>query len=116
MSPKALKHFAAEIGEKLHKNQARLVPWDDVKEDSPRQLKISLIAAIPHKLKAFRLILDLSFHLRLKNGGVLVAVNNTTVKRAPKGAINQLRECLTRISHTFAEAGKDAKYSWPSGI
>ncbi len=26
MSPEALEHFAAEIGEKLHKNQARLVP------------------------------------------------------------------------------------------
>ncbi len=109
MSPEALEHFAVEIREKLHKNQARLVPWDDVKEDPSRQLKISPIAAIPHKSKAFQSILDLSFRLRLKNGGVLVAMNDTTVKRAPKGAIDQLGECLTRIIHAFAEAGDDAK-------
>jgi hypothetical protein len=53
--------------------------------------------------------LDLSFRLRLKNGGVLTAVNNTTIKSAPKGAINQLGECLSRIVHAFAETDEDAK-------
>jgi hypothetical protein len=86
-----------------------LVPWDEIKDDPPRQLKISPIAAIPHKSKAYRSILDLSFRLRLKNGGVLAAVNDTTVKSAPKGAIDQLGECLTRIIHAFAEADDDAK-------
>jgi len=76
-TPEALTHFAEEIKEKLRTHQARLVPWDDIKEDPPVQLKISPIAAIPHKSKAFRSILDLSFRLRLKNGGVLVAVNDT---------------------------------------
>ena len=36
-------------------------------------------------------------------------VNNTTVKSAPKGAIDQLGECLSRIVHAFAEASNDAK-------
>ncbi len=94
-SPEALKHFEEEIKEKLHKNQACLVVWDAIKDNPPAQLKISPIAAIPHKSKAFRSILDLSFRLRLKNGGVLAAVNDTTIKSAPKGAINQLGECLT---------------------
>jgi hypothetical protein len=62
-------------------------------------LKISPIAAIPHKSKAFRSILDLSFRLWLKNGGILAAVNDTTIKSAPKGAIDQIGECLTRIIH-----------------
>jgi hypothetical protein len=83
-TPEALTHFAEEIKEKLRTNQARLVPWDDIKDNPPAQLKISPIAAIPHKSKAFRSILDLSFRLRLKNGGVLAAVNDTTVKSAPK--------------------------------
>ena len=109
MSPDALEHFAAEVGEKLRTKQARLVPWDEIKDDPPRQLKISPIAAIPHKSKAYRSILDLSFRLRLKNGGVLAAVNDTTVKSAPKGAIDQLGECLTRIIHAFAETDDDAK-------
>jgi hypothetical protein len=108
-SPAALDHFANEIKEKVRTRQARLVPWDDIKDDPPQQLKISPIAAIPHKSKAFRSILDLSFRLRLKNGGVLAAVNDTTVKSAPKGAINQLGECLSRIIHAFAEADEEAK-------
>jgi hypothetical protein len=108
-TPEALTHFAEEIKEKLRTNQARLVPWDDIKDNPPAQLKISPITAIPHKSKAFRSILDLSFRLRLKNGGVLAAVNNTTVKSAPKGAIDQIGECLSRIVHAFAEASEDAK-------
>ncbi len=82
-TPEAIEHFTKEIKEKLRTNQARLVPWDDIKDNPPPQLKISPIAAIPHKSKAFRSILDLSFRLRLKNGGVLAAVNNTTVMGAP---------------------------------
>ncbi len=86
-----------------------MVAWNDIKDNPPPQLKVSPIAAIPHKSKAFRSILDLSFRLRLKNGGVLAAVNDTTVKTAPKGATDQLGECLTRVIHAFAEADNDAK-------
>ena len=80
--PEAIKHFAAEIKEKIRTKQARVVAWDDLKDDPPPQLKVSPIAAILHKSKAFRSILDLSFRLRLKNGGVLAAVNDTTIKTA----------------------------------
>ena len=90
--------------------------WDNIKNDPTQQLKISPIAAIPHKSKAFSSILDLSFRLRLKNGGVLAAVNNTTVKTAPKGAIDQIGECLSRIIHAFAEAERmTPKYLWQNG-
>ncbi len=109
MSPEAIEHFATEIQEKIRTKQARLVAWDDIKDNPPLQLKISPIAAIPHKSKAFRSIQDLSYRLRLKNGGILAAVNDTTIKSAPKGAIDQLGECLTRIIHAFAEASDDAK-------
>jgi hypothetical protein len=71
------------------------VVWDDIKGNPPRELKISLIVAIPHKLKAFCSILDLSFQLKLKNSGVLVSVNNTMEKTAPKGVINQIGDCLS---------------------
>ena len=67
------------------------------------------IAAIPHKSKAYRSILDLSFRLRLKNGGFRDAVNDTTVKTAPGGAIDQIGECLSRIIHAFTAAEEDAK-------
>ena len=108
-TPEALTHFAEEITEKIRIHQACLVPWDNIKDNPPAQLKMSPIAAIPHMYKAFRSILDLSFRLRLKNGGVLAAVNDTTVKSAPKEAIDQIGECLSRIVHALAEASKDAK-------
>jgi hypothetical protein len=63
LSPKALAHFTEENIEKVQAGQAKLVMWDDIKDDPPAQLKILLIAAIPHKSKAFRSILDLSFRL-----------------------------------------------------
>ncbi len=79
-STEALAHFAAESVEKVRVGQTKLILWDDIKDNPPPQLKISPIAAIPHKSKAFRSILDLSLSLRLKNGGTLESVNDSTVK------------------------------------
>jgi hypothetical protein len=109
LSSKAIAHFKAEAMEKVRMKQAWLVQWEDIKDNPPKELKISPIAAIPHKSKDFRSILDLSFRLRLKNGGVLASVNNTTEKTAPAGAINQIGERLSQIIHAFAETDKDAK-------
>jgi hypothetical protein len=84
---------------------------DDIKDNPPEQLKISpILAAIPHKSNAFRSILKLSFQLRLKNGGMLAFVNNTTEKLAPQGAIDQIGECLSQIIHAFAEADPTASF------
>jgi hypothetical protein len=66
LSPAAIEHFAEEIREKVRTKQARVVEWDAIKDNPPTELKISPITAIPHKLKAYRSILDLSFWLRLK--------------------------------------------------
>jgi len=91
--------------------QAKLVLclWDDIKDNPPPQLKISPIAAIPHKSKAFRSILDLTFSLRLKNGGILESVNDSTVKMAPRGALDQMGQALSRIIHAFAKANDNTK-------
>ncbi len=108
MSDKAIAHFKAEVEEKVKIGQAKLVAWDSIKDNPSVELKISPIAAIPHKSKQFRSILDLSFHLRLKQGGILLSVNATTVKTAPKVAIDQLGHSLARIIHAFAETEDDA--------
>ena len=92
---KALAHFAVECAEKVRVGQAKLVLWEDIKDNPPPQLKILPIAANPHKSKAFRSIVDLSFSLCLKNGGILESVNNSTVKMAPKGALDQLGQSLS---------------------
>ena len=83
--------------------------WDNIKDNPPHQLKILPIAAILHKLKDIRSILDLSFRLCLANGGVQAAVNNTMEKTAPKRAIDQIGECLSGIIHAFRETGLMAK-------
>ena len=59
LSNKAIAHFKAEVNEKVKSGQAKLVSWDDIKDNPPAELKISPIAAIPHKSKQFRSILDL---------------------------------------------------------
>jgi hypothetical protein len=105
----AIAHFAAEVAEKVRTDQAQIVQWEDIKENPPKELKISPIAAIPHKSKAYQSILDLSFWLHLKNGGVLLAVNDTTEKTAPKGAIDQIGESLLHVMHAFSEAKEDAQ-------
>jgi hypothetical protein len=71
-------------------------------------LKSPKVAAIPHKSRAYRSILDLSFALRLEDGGIIESVNNMMVKLAPKGAINQLGHSLKQIIHAFAKADDDA--------
>ena len=110
LSDEAITHFRAEVDEKIKSGQARLVAWDSIKDDPPGELKISPIAAIPHKSKQFRSILDLSFHLQLKQGVILPSVNANTIKTAPKGAIDQLCHTLTRIIHAFAETEEDARF------
>ena len=109
LSDEAIAHFKAEVAEKVAMGQAKVVEWESIKDNPPENLQISPIAAIPHKSKQFRSILDLSFSLCLKQGGVLPSVNSTTVKTAPKGAIDQLGHSLSRVIHAFAETDDDAK-------
>ncbi len=47
--------------------------------------------------------------MRLAQGEVIPSVNSTTVKTAPKGAIDQLGHSLSRIIHAFAETEDDAR-------
>lgn len=109
LSAEALEHFREEAREKVATGQAQIVDWDEIKDNPPQQMKLSPIAAIPHKSKAFRSILDLSFSLRLRDGTTLPSVNESTTKTAPGGAINQLGHALQRIIHAFAEATDDDK-------
>ncbi len=53
MSDDAIVHFEAEVAEKVKSGQAKLVAWMSIKDNPPTELKISPIAAIPHKSKQF---------------------------------------------------------------
>ena len=63
-------------------------------------MKVSPIAEIPHKSKAFISILDLSFSLKL----TVHLVNENNKKTAPGGAIDQIGHVLLHLIHAFAEA------------
>jgi hypothetical protein len=58
--PEAAAQLHAETLEKVNQGYARLVLWDNIKDNPPKNLKISPIAAIPHKSRGFCMILDLS--------------------------------------------------------
>ena len=109
MDPDAMEQLQAEVEEKVANGQARLVLWDDIKNNPPMELKISPIAMIPHKSRQFRAILDLSFPIKLSNGTIVPSVNDATTKTAPRGAINQIGHSLQRIIHAFATSDPDAK-------
>jgi hypothetical protein len=109
LSTEALEHFKEEARKKVAAGQATIVEWDTIKHNPPRQMKVSPIAAIPHKSKAFRSILNLSFSLRLRDGTKLSAVNDSTTKTAPGGAINQLGHALQPVIHAFAESTDNDK-------
>jgi len=64
-SPKAAACLQQEALEKVAQGEAEVIKWDDIKDSLHPNLKISPLAAVPHKSRLFRAILDLSFQLRL---------------------------------------------------
>ena len=85
-SPEVQEQFFCESIEKAKEGQCRLVRRDANKDNPPQQLKISPIAATPHKSRKWRAILELSLSLRLDDGSYIPCVNDKTTKTAPRGA------------------------------
>ena len=61
--PGAAEQFCKEAGEKAAQGFCRIVKWKALRRDPPRDLKIFPLAAVPHKLRSWRAILDLLFKL-----------------------------------------------------
>ena len=105
--PSAQSHAAAtacrnEALERVTDKCVRLIKWDDIKHNPPKNLKISPIAAIPHKSRAFQMILDLSFNITI-NGEKLPSVNETSDKSlAPQHAMYKLGNVIPRLVWTLA--------------
>ena len=47
--PEAIEQHGMELREKMKQCQAKVVLWDDIKDNPPTELKISPLAMIPHK-------------------------------------------------------------------
>lgn len=102
--PEAAAACQAETLDKVAAGYATLVNWDSLKANPPPQLKISPIVAIPHKSRAYRMILDLSKGITL-NKIAHPSVNQTTDKTiAPSHSMHELGNVLPRLIYAAATA------------
>ena len=103
----AAKALRLETLEKVQQGFARLVPWTELRKHLPPNLKLSPIAAIPHKSRAYRMILDLSFAFKVDNV-IWPSVNDSTDRAtAPLQSMAQLGKVLPRIIHALATLPTD---------
>jgi hypothetical protein len=77
--PEAAEACEKEAHQRVKAGSCRLVNWIDIKDNFPTNLKISPLAAVPHKSRKDPIILDLSFQL-LVNGRRLESVNDSSDK------------------------------------
>ena len=104
LDPVAITALRAETLERVAEGLCRRVPWNTIKENPPPNLKISPLAAIPHKSRSFRMILDLSYELKVNNNK-LRSVNDASDKSlAPQHAMFELGNVIPRIIWQMASA------------
>ena len=99
--PEAAKYLRKKTIEKVTQGYACPVEWDSIKDNPPEQLKVAPIAAIPHKTRHFRAILDLSYELK-GVGAPPTSVNDTTKKLPHEQSLVQLGKVLPRLFHLLA--------------
>ena len=96
-----------ETLEKVEQGFAQLIPWKKLLRHLPKKLKLSPIAAIPHKSRAYRMILDLSFAFEV-NGVTWPSVNDATDRHAaPLQSMSQLGKVLPRLIYALATLPED---------
>ena len=89
---------------KMEQGYACLVNWDDIKDNPLPNLKISPIAAIPHKSQGYYMILDLSHGITI-NGMCHPSVNKSTKPNvAPSHALTELGHILPCLIYAVATA------------
>ena len=96
-----------ETMDKVRQGFARLIPWKQLRKNLPSKLKISPIAAIPHKSRLYRMILDLSFGFRHLDQVHPSVNDSTTDAAAPLAAMSQLGRVLPRIINAMATTPVD---------
>ncbi|HEY9816807.1 MAG TPA: hypothetical protein V6D20_13560 [Candidatus Obscuribacterales bacterium] len=99
----------AEAMEKVHQGFCKIVPWQELRREylnGATNTKISPIAAIPHKSRKFRMLLDLSEKARRTaemRQAMGPTVNEATHQEAaPLESMAQLGAVVPRIIHALA--------------
>ena len=102
--PEPAAQLWQETLEKIEQGYARLVAWDSIKDNPPPNLKISPIAAIPHKSHGYQMILDLSYSVTIDNTSHPSVNEATKPNIAPSHAMTQLGHVLPRLIYAVATA------------
>jgi hypothetical protein len=101
--------IAEDVAYQVKAGYAEIVSWDELCRRRPTNLKVSPLAVVPQRDRRGRMILDLSFAVRRrqgqrgrnKGGGneliLQESVNDTTVRLAPEGPVKELGNVLPRI-------------------
>ena len=93
--PIAAKACRQEALAQAAEGGCQIIQWKTLRESPPPNLKISPIAAIPHKSRLYRMILDLSFELQV-NKEKLCSVNDSSDKAlAPHHAMYKLGNIIS---------------------
>ena len=101
-APGAAEACRKEALERVADGSCRLVTWKDIENNIPPNLKVSPIAAVPHKSRIYRMILDLSYQIKV-NGKKLKSVNETSDKDlAPQHAMYELGNVIPRLIWAMA--------------
>jgi hypothetical protein len=104
--PTACTHEAIALYEEdiEYQRQAgfcKVIPWEELKQLRPPNLKISPVAAVPQVSCCPCIILDLSFLVYQNVDGIITAtqasVNNTMALQAPKEAVHKIGKVLPRL-------------------
>ena len=64
----AISQIQVEAWEKAAQGFETIMRWDNIKQNSPSNLKIAPLEIIPHKSKKYRAILGLSCALKVAEG------------------------------------------------
>ena len=89
MQPDSMKYGQQESAEKVQGGFAKIVLWDDIKNNPPPNTKVLPISMIEHKLWRYQVILYLSFCLRIK-GCYVPPVNKSSADTSPDCSLVQL--------------------------
>jgi hypothetical protein len=111
-TPEAVQLFKEDIEYQVSAGFARIIEWDAIKANPPNGLKVSPVAAVPQANRRPRIILDLSFPVRVGAEIVRQAVNESTVDGAHQSALRHLGSTMPRIAEFMAHAPSAHPIYW----
>jgi hypothetical protein len=109
----AIDIIKSDVDYQIKAGFTKLIPWETIKDDPPENLKISPVAVIFYKERRGRILMDLSFPVKLGNKIIHQSVNETTRQQAPLESLDQLGKVMNRMVGymTWAPNDKPVRFS-----